>query len=189
MKPLVTKFELSSLLDGRNSATFENDYLLSTKHFKQDYLSSTNSYINQLTRITPFGFPSMSNVKVQDTDGYSPPYRLPLNYVGGQPFLNAISSHIYGNPAYDYSRISWFIWVGALESMPCPYDMQWMPFMPYRGFPPVTGWCDYWWVCDPKPEGYTMLNTDYQRDHDCHWRTQFFAVAISEISILTSRGL
>jgi hypothetical protein len=66
-------------------------------------------------------------------DGYSPQY----NELGA--FVASTFMDIHGGDAYNYLRPPYFTGMSIPAYIQCAYAMQWMPFMQYQGFPPVTG--------------------------------------------------
>jgi hypothetical protein len=47
--------------------------------------------------------------------------------------------YIHSNIVYDDPHLLWCFGVGISKGNQCAYDMRWMPFMQYQGFPPVAG--------------------------------------------------
>jgi hypothetical protein len=62
-----------------------------------------------------------------------------LNSTQKQPFFDISFPYIHGSVVHDDPYLSLCIGTGTPKNVPCAYDMQWMPFMQYQGFPPVTG--------------------------------------------------
>ena len=45
----------------------------------------------------------------------------------------------HGDAVYNNPHMPWCIGVSTAKGNQCPYNMQWMPFTEYQGFPPVAG--------------------------------------------------
>jgi hypothetical protein len=73
-------------------------------------------------------------------DGHSASYwSSTFHFLEEQPFVDIAFVHTHGDAVSNNPHMSWCVGGNTPNGNQCPYDMRWMPFMEYQGFPPVAG--------------------------------------------------
>ena len=108
-------------------------------HCLRSELDTFPDNMNALVSIIRLNASSQKHQKNEPADRHPPSYLPSLDSVKREPFLDVAFPPIHGNDLNNNPLLSPYIVVGIPTGNQCAYDMRWMPFMQYQGFPPVTG--------------------------------------------------
>jgi hypothetical protein len=103
-----------------------------------DFDTTPSSQGNVLTSASTVGHITLSRNLVT-ADRNCPSYFSSLNSAKRRHILAIGFPTIEGNSFHENPPVWGRIGAGIAKGNQCAYDMRWMPFMQYQGFPPVTG--------------------------------------------------
>jgi hypothetical protein len=108
------------------------------KAFDVDFDAPPSSQSNVLTSASTVGHITLSQDLVT-ADRNCPSYFSSPNSTKKRRILAIGFPTIEGNRFHENPPVPGRIGAGIAKGNQCAYDMRWMPFMQYQGFPPVTG--------------------------------------------------